>query len=73
MEVPRLGVKSDLQLPAYATAMAMGSEPWLQPTPQLMATLDPHPLSEALDQTHIFMDTNWICFRCTTMGTSIYF
>ena len=26
MEVPRLGVKLELQLPAYATVMAMGSE-----------------------------------------------
>ena len=32
MEVPGLGVKSELQLPAYATA-----------TPQLVATLDPQP------------------------------
>ena len=33
MEVPRLGVKLELQLPAYATAMAMArSELHLQPT-----------------------------------------
>ena len=36
MEVPRLGVESELQLPAYATATAMP----LCPTPQLMATSD---------------------------------
>ena len=41
MEVPRLGVESELQLPAYATATEMGSEPHQQPTLQLMATLDP--------------------------------
>ena len=42
MEVPRLGVESELQLPAYTTATAMqaGSKPHLRPTPQLMATLD---------------------------------
>ena len=40
MEVPRLGVDSDLQLPAYAVAVAT-SEMHLQPIPQLMATLDP--------------------------------
>ena len=44
MEVPRLGVKSELQLLAYSTATAtVESEPHLQPTPQLMATLDPWP------------------------------
>ena len=29
----------------------------------------PDPLSEARDWTHIFMDTNRICFCCTTRGT----
>ena len=38
MEVPRLGVESELQPPAYATTTAMTD---LQPTPQLTATLDP--------------------------------
>jgi len=34
MEVPRLGVESELQLLAYTTATAMSeSEPHLQPTP----------------------------------------
>ena len=42
MEVPRPGVESQLSPPAYATATAMwGSEPHLQPTPQLMAMPDP--------------------------------
>ena len=42
MEVPRLGVESELQLPAYATATAKaGSEPHLRPTPQLRTTPDP--------------------------------
>ena len=43
MEVLRLGVESDLQLPAYATATAtatVGSEPHLQPTPNLTAMPD---------------------------------
>ena len=39
MEVPRLGVKSELPLLAYTTATE--SEPHLQPTAQLTATLDP--------------------------------
>ena len=41
MEVPRLGVESELQLPAYTSHSHAGSKPHLQPTPQLMATLDP--------------------------------
>ena len=35
MEVPRLGIKSELELPAYATATATLD---LRPTPQLAAT-----------------------------------
>jgi len=42
MEVPRVGVQSELHLPAYAHSHSnTGSEPHLQPTPQLMAMLDP--------------------------------
>ena len=41
MEVPRLGVESELQLPAYATATAMPDlSSRLQPTPQLIAMPD---------------------------------
>ena len=39
-EVPRLGVKLELQLPAYASHSNAGSDPPLQPTLQLRATLD---------------------------------
>ena len=42
MEIPRLGVESELQLLVYTKAIAR-SELRLQPTPQLMATLDPQP------------------------------
>ena len=42
LEVPRLGVEAELQLPAYTTATATtGSQPHLQPTTQLTATPDP--------------------------------
>ena len=36
------------------------SESYLWPTPQLMATLDPNPLSEARDRTHVLMDTSGV-------------
>ena len=44
MEVSRLGVESELQLPAYTTATATWdmSHVW-DPQPQLMTTLDPYP------------------------------
>ena len=42
MEVPRLGVQLEMQLPAYATAPATQDLSCLQPKkPQLTATLDP--------------------------------
>ena len=70
MEIPRLGVESELQLPFYATATAMqdpshicdlyhsSQQCWI-----------PNPLSEAGDRTLILMDARWICFRCATTGT----
>ena len=70
MEVPRLGVSSELQLPAYATATA---------------TLDPshicdlhhssrqrrslNPLSKTRDRTRNLMVPSLIHFRCAMMGT----
>ena len=42
MEVPRLGVKSELQLPTYATSHSnVGSEPLLRRTSQHVATPGP--------------------------------
>ena len=64
MEVPRLGVQSELQLPAYATAAVM---------PDLSHLYDLHhsswqcqilnPLSEARDRTYFLMDASQICFH----------
>ena len=69
VEVPRLGVKSELQLLAYTTATATWDTSHIR---ELHHSSWQHwtlnPLSKARDQTHILMDTNWICFRCTTMG-----
>jgi len=72
MEVPRLGVKSELQLPAYTTATA---------TQDLSYVFDLHhssqqhqilnPLSKARDRTHIFMDTNQVHDRCAPTGTPL--
>ena len=69
MEVPRLGVESELQLSDYTTATA---------TPDPSCVCDLHhssrqrrilnPLSKVRDQTPILMDTSRICFRWTTMG-----
>ena len=64
MEVPRLGVKSEVQLPAYTTATA---------TPDLSRIFDlrynsqqrciPNPLSKARDRTYVLTDTSQIPFR----------
>lgn len=70
MEVPRLGVQSELQPLAYATATA---------TPDPSHICDPHhrsqqhqilnPLSKARDPTRVLMDTSRILFHCATTGT----
>ena len=61
MEVPKLGVESELQLPATAT-------------PDLSCVCDLHhsswqcrilnPLSEAMDRTHNLVVPSWIRFHC---------
>ena len=61
MEVPRLGVESELQLPAYTTAIAMRDLSWI---------CDLHysswqrwilnPLSEVRDRTLVLMDTSQV-------------
>ena len=70
MEIPRLGVKSKLQLLAYARATTT-------PGPSLVCDLHhslpqrgiADPLNKARGRTHVLMDTSWIYFRCTTKGT----
>ena len=67
MEVRRLGVNSELQLPAYTTATAMQD---------LSHICDLHHssrqcqilnrLSEARDQIRILMDASWVNHRATT-------
>ena len=70
VEVPRLGVGSEQQLPAYTRATA---------TQDLSRSCDLHysswqrqilnPLNEARDWTHILMDTGWIRFCWAMTGT----
>ena len=43
MDISRLGVESELHLPAYTTATAMQDPTHIRPTPQLMETPDPQP------------------------------
>ena len=70
MEVPRLGVKSELQPLAYTAATA---------TPDLSHICDLlhssqqcqilNPLNEARDRTHDLTVPSRICFHCTKTGT----
>ena len=70
MEVPKLGVELELQLPAYTTATA---------TRDLSHICDihhsswqgqiPNPVNETRDQTCILIDTSQIQFQSATMGT----
>ena len=74
MVVPRLGVKSELELLAYPTAMG---------TPDQSHICDLHcssrqcwilnPLSGVRDQTHILLDTSWVCNLLSHNGNALYF
>ena len=70
MEVPSLGVKLELQPLAYTTITATWA---LSHICNLHHSTQQHwilnPLSEARDQTCVFMDTSQIHFCCTKMGT----
>ena len=67
MEVPRLGVKLELQLLAFTTAIAtQDPSHGLWPMWQCQIT---DPLSEDRDGTCSFMDTSQIHFCCATTAT----
>ena len=63
MEVPRLGVESELQLQAYTAAIAM-------PDPSCICNLHHrsrqcrilNPLSGTRDQTRVLMDISQVCY-----------
>ena len=72
MEVPRLGVESELQLLAYTTAIAMQDPSRIcnhHHSSRQRRILNP--LNKARDWTHNFMVTRWISFHCATMETPI--
>ena len=70
MEVPKLGVKLELQVPAYATATAMQDQSqvcnlyhsswqcWIL-----------NPLIETRDWIHILMNPSQVCYHWAMMGT----
>ena len=71
METPRLGVKLDLQLPAYTTATAVRDLSCvcdLHPSSQQCQILNP--LSEARDRTCILMDIRQVLNQLSHNGNS---
>ena len=70
VEIPRLGVELELQLPAYATATAMQDTSHIY---DLHHSSWQHrilnPVSEARDRICNLMVPRWIRFHCATMGT----
>ena len=72
MEVPRLGVQLELELPAYTADSAMQD-------PSGVCDLDhssrqrriPNPLNEARDQICILMDPSRIRVRCAANSSTI--
>ena len=72
MEVPRLRVESELQLPAYTTAMWYPSRVCnLHHSSRQCQILNP--LSRAWDQTHNLMVPSWIHFRWAKTGNPALF
>ena len=73
MAVPRLGVESELQLPAYATVTTTRD---LSRVCDLYHSSRPRqildPLSDARDRTCNLIVPSQICFCCATMGTPRY-
>ena len=70
MEGPRLGVESELQLPAYATATTTQDLSCICDLDHSSGQRRIHdPLSEARDRTLNLVVLSWIHFRHTTTGT----
>ena len=73
MDIPRLGVESELQLLAYTTTTATQDPSHVcdlhQSSPQRWIL---SPRSEARDRTHDFMVPSRMCFRCATTPSPTY-
>ena len=68
MEVPRLGVELELQLPATATAMATWDPSYIYHSSQQRQILNP--LRGARDQTRILVDTDQVRLPLSHNGNS---
>ena len=70
MDVPRLGVRPELQLPVYTTATAtQGPSHGCDPHHTSRQHWIPNPPSEAMNRNCILMDTSWAHLRCAPTGT----
>ena len=69
MEVTRLGLESELQLPAYPTVTATTDPSHVYNLHHSSRQCQiPDPLIEARDRTHNLMVPSPICFHCATTG-----
>ena len=67
MEVPRLGVISELQLQACTTATTT-----VDPSHTFWQCQILNSLSKARDQTHILMNTNWVLNQPSHNGNTLF-
>ena len=64
MQVPRLGLKLELQLPTYTTATVILDLSHVCDVHHSLWKLQIfNPLSKARDQTHILMGTSQVCYH----------
>ena len=72
VEVPRPGIRSELQLQAYITATATWDPSHIWDLSQLVATPGLNPLNKARHQTHILLDTSQILNPLSHNGNSYH-
>ena len=73
MGVPKLGVKGELQLPAYPAATATWDPSCIcNPHHSSRRCQILNPLGETRDQTCLLTDTHWICFRHAAVGETFF-
>ena len=70
MEVPRLGVESELQLPAYATVTAMPDPSHIYDLCICSNARYLNPLRETRDQSSILTDTSQVLNMLSNIGNS---